>query len=340
MRSHHRAAGSFHSPRGTKVPLAALVAGAAAALPALESIADGPPPAPPASQMRAEALRNAAKPASPFTLQVEQMVPLDPPGWDLLEMQRLEVAQVNATSEQARNEIAVEIEALRKRLDDGACVLLGRGPIASGGRGAGGTAVLVPAGLGGRAALRGESVRVVPSAIPWPSMAVGDARRSYPELRLYGTPARPGFVAESIEVLPPPGEKESAKRAPAAPSPTTWGRASAISLPESSQLVCDAPVPGAATSRWIPMSVTVRNSGAKPLPECEVFVEFLDSSGQLLHREFKWITERDSTASEARLPALAPGASTVIRVPAPPSIADKATECRVLIVRLLTDSKR
>lgn len=303
------------------------------------ALADGAPPAPPASQMRAESMRNADKAAAPFTLQVEQVVPLAPPEWERLELTRLEVDRVNATSEAARSVIDGEIRSLKARLDDGPCVLLGQGPIAGDGRGIGGTAVLVPSGMGARAMTPGTAVRVTPSSIPWPPMAVGEASRAYPVLRLFGTPARPGFVAESIEsVAAPTGSTSRGSASVPDPSRTPWGRAVATSLAESAQLGCDSPTAERTRGAWVPMGVTVRNTGAKALAPSEVFVEFLDSNGALVHREYRWVTPRDTTATEARLPGLEPGASTTIRVPVPASMAPRCAACRVMILRFLPNA--
>ncbi len=319
--------------------------------------ADAPPPAgataPASAPSSASAPAPAGAPAAagapttaiapekagpPFVLDVEQVVPLAPASWDVLELRRLDSEVVNATSEAARSAVAAQRDALKARLDDGACVLLGRSTLAGGagrnGASAAGTAVLVPEGLRGRAVAVGSSVRVTPSAAPWPSMALSEAARAFPELRLYGTSERPGFVAAAVESLPAPAENAKAP-APSPPSATAWGRASARSLPASAGLIADAPVAGRPVDRWVPMSVTIRNSSQTAMPPCEVFVEFLGANGEIVHREFRWLTERDSVASENRLPALAPGASTTVRVPVPPAIATQATGARVLVVKLL-----
>lgn len=268
----------------------------------------------------------------PFTLLVEQSIPVPPPEWEFLQLRELEARLVNAPDDAARGVTAMELEALRQRMNvDHAVVLLGR--MNAGAREAPvNAAVLVPAGMGGNTVTADSSVRVMPSAIPFPASALGEAARAFPSLRLFGTPTSPGFVAESFEPVATTTEARTISGGRAAP----WARRTATALAESANLVVDAPLaPGPMLNGRIPVAVTVRNSGAAALPPCEVFVEFMDGSGNLIHREFRWVTAQRSEALEAHLPALAPGAQTTIEIPLPPNIAAQAQSARVLILKAL-----
>ncbi|MBX3354878.1 MAG: hypothetical protein KF724_04190 [Phycisphaeraceae bacterium] len=290
-----------------------------------------------------------ARSGTPFVLAVEQRVKLEPPEWDTLELRELEARIVNATSDAWRAELEAQAAVLRERMDrDGACVLLGRSA-ARGDAGGRPTAVFVPAGMSGWEAERGSTVRVTPSARPWPSLGLGLAAQAFPELRTFGTEARPGFVASAIEIVTrsdtAPGAAgattESVIRAIPGRDKSPWTRAVASPRTESASLQVEGgPESGPILNGRVPMSITVRNAGVQALPPSEVFFEFMDASGNLIHREFQWVTPQRAAALEARLPALAPGAVATIETPVPPEIAAQARSCRVLILRFLSGVPR
>lgn len=279
----------------------------------------------------------APRAAAPFVLTVEQNVRLAPPEWDLLRVRELEARLINAPTDAARMATAQELEALRMRLaEDGAVVLLGR---AAGARGSSvPTVVLVPAGLRGPTIAAGSAVRVTPSAADLPASALGLATNAFPMIRTSGTDALPGFVAAAVEPATAPSTSARAARAT---DPSPWAGALATSLAESASLSVEgSPVAGAEVSGRVPLRVTVRNSGPSALPPVEVFFEFLDGSGNLIHREFAWVTPQRSQALEAHLPALAPGATVNTEVAVPPAIAAQARSARVLILRELAAAPR
>jgi len=267
-------------------------------------------------------------------LVVEQVVPLSPSEWELLDARQLEARAVNAANDADRTAAVAELEALRTRVaSDRAVVLLGR---TGGGGGSRPTAVLIASGMGAESISPGASVRVVPIDAAFPSSSLGSAEHAFPSLRTFGTPTAPGFIAESFEVTAAPSGASAAASVPPAP----WARRTAMSLPESSNLVTEGvPAAGAMVNGRVPVSVTVRNAGTRPLPACEVFFEMLDSSGAVIHREFAWITPQRSWSLEPNLPALAPGDRATIDVPLPPEIAARSQSCRVLIVKMFSGAR-
>lgn len=285
---------------------------------------------------------------APFTLQVEQRVLLSPPEWQTLEIRDLEERIINAVNDAARTELQARRDALRDLMErDRACVLLGRA-VTRGATEARPTAVLVPAGRGGSAAVVGSSVRVTPTTEPWPALGVGEAARAFPELRLFGSGARPGFVAESLEVAGVPASHGSsatttAEAVKAIPriEPSPWSREAPACLAASGSLVVEqAPEARRAFGALAPVRLLVRNTAAVPLPASQVYIEFFDGSGALVHREFRWLTERRTVAEEARIPALAPGAVTPLETVVPASLAPSVASARVLIMRAFPAAAR
>lgn len=298
-----------------------------------EPVAPPPPPPPPPTAPAAPAAPDPSQPTLPaFVLDVEQAIPIAPPEWELLELRQLESRMVNAPNDASRAEAAAAFELLRARLEsDGPVVILGRR--AGGGNGNVPAAVLVPSGLGGRAMASASRLRVTPLDAPFPASALGKATRAFPNLRLFGTASAPGYIAAHIESASGP---TSATPTPAGAAPSPWARRAALSLPESEQLAVDgSPEAGPLMNGRVPLAVTVRNAGTSALPPCEVFFEFMDASGNLIHREFLWITRQRTEALEASLPALVPGDRVVIETPVPPEIAAQAQSCRVFIVKML-----
>jgi len=298
---------------------------------------------PPASATKSAA-KERAKPAAapvtlptpaappPFVLIVEENVPLDPPEWDVIQLRELEARLVNAPSDERRNAVAAELEELRRLMEvDGRVLLLGRTD-ARGRRGPADVAVLVPAGLGGASVVAGSSVRVTPSPALFPSSALGDATLAFPSLRRFGTSSSPGYIATVIEPISTGAAARSVSDDRASP----WARRTATALAESERLVVDTPLAsGPVVNDRVPVTLTVRNSSTLALPPCEVFFEFMDGSGNLLHREFGWITPQRTLALEAHLPALTAGQQTMIDVPLPPDVAAQASSARVLILRAI-----
>jgi len=285
---------------------------------------------------------SGAKTGTPFVLEVERMVPLEAPEWETMELKSLEVRMFNAPTDEARQALAAQADALRQRIDQQSpCVLLGRSAAKSGS--AAPTAVLVPAGMSGRTAVTGSVVRVTPSTEPWPNFGLGEAGRAFPELRLFGTATRPGFVASAIEVTAQSGNAASEPRSTAeavkaipTAEPSPWLRKTPASLAASASLVVEgAPVAGSPIGNMVPMSLRVRNSAVTSLPPCHVYFEFFDGSGNLIHREFRWLTERMTDPTEARIPEMAPNAVITLDTMVPVSVAPMVSSAKVLIVRAL-----
>lgn len=272
----------------------------------------------------------------PFVFAVDQIVPLAPPEWDTLQLRELEARLVNAPDDAARNATAVELDVLRRRMDtERAVVLLGR--MQAGRSGAPTDAVVyVPAGLGGISVGQGATIRVSPTAAPFPSSALGEAVHAFPNVRRFGTAEMPGFIAGAIE---PATATIPVRTVSTVRDASPWARRTATSLAESAKLSVEGALSaGPMVNGRVPMSVTVRNAGAAALPPCEVFFEFLDANGNLIHREFSWVTSQRSEALEAHLPALQPGEQATVTTPLPPEIAAQARSARVLILKALASA--